>query len=463
MTYQEAREFIDLSNQYGSVLGLSTITELLNRLGNPQDQIKMIHVAGTNGKGSTTAFLSSILASQGYLVGRYISPAVFDYRERIQITRQEECSANPFPEEKLTSKISEALQEEKLTANILKKLTTDYISEQNVAAAIDQIKPICEAMVREGLPHPTSFEIETAMAFLFLLQKRVDYAVIEVGLGGRLDATNVMKKPICSVITSISMDHMQFLGDTMEQIATEKAGIIKLGVPVVTNNRAEKVLQVLNHTCHDKQTKLIIADATAIMNTKYSAEGTEFIYQGHQYRIALIGKHQIENALLAIETAKLLNKNGHPISDQAILEGIREARWKGRFEILRKEPYVIIDGAHNQDAAYKLVETLQLYFLSKKMIFIMGVFADKDYKKILQITAPLAHAIITITPKNSRGLDSTLLAKEAQNYTKNKVIDAKNIQQAITYAYQISTKEDVILAFGSLSYLGEFEELLCSF
>jgi dihydrofolate synthase / folylpolyglutamate synthase len=437
MTYEEAREFIDQSNQYGSKLGLETITELLNRIGNPQEQLKVIHVAGTNGKGSTTAFIASILATEGYRVGRYISPAVFTYCERIQISQKKAAVGGD---------------------NV--PVLTDYITESGVGKAMEIIKPACEAMVRDGFSHPTSFELETAMAMLYFVWEQVDFAVIEVGLGGRLDATNVIRKPICCVITSISMDHIQYLGDTLEKIAGEKAGIIKAGAPVVTGNKDPEVLPVLMQTCLKQKTNLIVAEASEATCIGYSVEGTTFRYGNDDYSIRLLGEYQVENAVLAIETARVIRGAGYPISDNSIKCGLKMARWKGRFEIIAREPYFIIDGAHNEDAARQFEKTIVTYFSERRIIYIMGVLADKDYHSILKITAPLADAIIALTPNNLRALESSLLAKEARKYTDGKVIDAKTISRAVDYAYQEAGKEDVIIAFGSLSYLGELSQFL---
>lgn len=431
MTYKEARDFIDQSNQYGNKLGLTAITELLRRLDNPQDKLKVIHVAGTNGKGSTTAFIASILASQGYRVGRYISPAVFTYLERVQITDKKAG-----------------------------QIDTDYITEQGVSDGIAQIKPICEAMLQEGLEHPTAFEIETVMALLYLVAEKVDFAVIEVGLGGRLDATNVFHQPLCCVITSISMDHMQYLGDTLSQIATEKSGIIKRGTSVITGNADLKVYQVISDTCDEKQAKLTYVDMEKITGILYSPEGTSFTFEHQTYQISQLGDYQIYNALLAIHTIDQLREQGYTVSDAALLEGLRITKWRGRFEVLAKNPYFIIDGAHNEDAANKLKQTIETYFRDRRLVYIMGVLADKAYDKILQITAPLADLIITITPDNDRALASKQLALEAKKYCNCEVYDAGQVSEAIRYAYEQAGTEDVILAFGSLSYLGEVSDIL---
>ncbi len=427
MTYEEARAFIDASNQYGSKLGLEIITELMGRLNNPQDGLKIIHVAGTNGKGSTTAIIASVLAAEGYLVGRYISPAVFSYQERVQLSRR----------------------------NASNLVENEYITKEGISDAIGQIKPVCEAMVREGFDHPTSFEIETAMAFLYMQGKQVDFAILEVGLGGRLDATNVIRQPVCCAITSISMDHMQYLGDTLEKIAREKAGIIKLGAPVITCNDNPSILAVLKETCEEKKTGLTVLREEELTHLEYSLEATTFTYHGQDYEIKLLGEYQGKNALLALGTIELLQDMGYPISKAAMKEGLLQAKWSGRFEILAKEPYFIIDGAHNEDAALHLKRTLQRYYNNKRLIYIMGVLADKDYGRILEIMAPLAHKIITVTPDNPRALASPKLAAEARKYCSCSVVDAQTVSNAIKIAFDGAGQEDVILAFGSLFYLSE--------
>lgn len=431
MTYQEARAFLEQSNQYGNRLGLAAIKELLRRLDNPQDKLKVIHVAGTNGKGSTTAFIASILATQGYLVGRYISPAVFSYLERVQLTHKNEGM-----------------------------IVTETMTEEGVCKVIEQIQPICEAMCQEGLEHPTTFEIETVMAFLYLVEAKVDFAIIEVGLGGRLDATNVFSQPLCCVITSISMDHLQYLGDTLAKIAKEKAGIIKKGALVITANQEPEVYEVITDTCRENGAQLIYVEVDKATDLCYTPDGTCFTYGNEKYQISLLGEYQVYNALLAIHTCYGLRELGYNISDTSIQNGLLHAKWKGRFEVLAKEPYFIIDGAHNEDAALKLHKTLEIYFSHRKLIFIIGVLADKAYDRILQIMAPMADRIITITPQNNRALASKQLAIEAKKYCQCEVYDAEQVSEAIRYAYEHADRNDVILAFGSLSYLGEVSELL---
>lgn len=431
MTYDEARDFIEMAAGYGSRPGLEVITELLRRLDKPQDKLRIIHLAGTNGKGSTAAFIASILAAAGYKAGRYISPSVFDYREKIQISHK--CADN---------------------------IINEYITEEGICDSVAIIKAACEGMVRDGFYHPTVFEIETAMAFLYLLREKVDFAIIETGMGGRLDATNVAARPVCSVITSISMDHMQYLGDTLEKITREKAGIIKEKVPVITGNTNPVIIGVLEEACQAMNTKLTVASKDNAVILRASREGTAFSYKGYNYDIKLLGDHQIGNALLAVEAVTVLQREGYEISQDAIYEGLSQTGWSGRFEILAQNPYFIIDGAHNEDAAIKLRKAIQDYFSGHKLIYIMGMFADKEYKKVLEIIVPLAGMIITITPPSSRALSSTQLAEEAAKYFKGTIIDAGAVTDAIDCAYENSNPCDAIIAFGSLSFLQEATDYL---
>ena len=426
MTYKEAREFIDDCNKYGWKPGLDTIKELLRRLGNPQDKLRCIHVGGTNGKGSTVALLSSILSQAGYRVGRYVSPAVFTYEEMIQIESKEK--------------------------------QTQFISKDSICKAIELIKPLCASMVMDGFAHPTTFEIETAIAFLYFTWERVDLTILEVGMGGRLDATNVIKSPVCSVITSIGMEHMQFLGETLDKIAREKAGIIKATSPVITFNQQQEAIEVIQEISALKNSPLTIVSQDNISNIHHALEGIRFSLQHdgriEDYHLGLLGEHQVKNAALAIETAKIMNRLGYPIDDEAIKNGLSHARWRGRFEIVHKNPYIVVDGAHNIDAAMNLKASIELYFPDRRLIYIMGVLADKDYNSILSLTAPLAHTIITITPNNSRALSSQDLSIAARKYCNN-VIDSGNIDGAIEKALTEAKENDVIIAFGSLTYLGD--------
>lgn len=423
MTYEEARNFINDSNKYGIVPGLETIEELLERLGNPQEKLKIIHVAGSNGKGSTCAFLNSILIEAGYKVGKYSSPSVFTYREIIQVGYKGLSEMN-------------------------------YITEKGVSEAIERIMPVCKEMLEDGYSHPTAFEIETAMAFLYLSLENVDFAIIEVGMGGRLDATNVINHPICTVITSISMDHMQYLGNSLKEITYQKAGIIKNNVPLVTSKQHPDVEELLQEISVEKNAKYYITDTHKLRNVIYTPENTRFTMDDEEYSISLLGEYQIDNGLLAMTTAKVIDKLGYPISEESIKRGLDKTRWSGRFEVISRKPYFIIDGAHNEDAAIRLAKSIKQYFTNQRIIYIIGVLADKDVNSILKIAAPLADVIITLTSDNKRALQSSDLAKMALPYGK-KLIDAGTVDMAVKKAYEEAEEDDVIIAFGSLSYLGE--------
>ncbi|CRZ33826.1 dihydrofolate synthase/folylpolyglutamate synthase [Herbinix hemicellulosilytica] len=440
MTYNEALDFIEQAKKSGTILGLANIRELLRRLNNPQEKLKIIHIAGTNGKGSTAAFITSILCAAGYRVGRFISPSVFSYREMIQISEIRRTSDN----------VKGAKEYD---------LYTEYISEEDIQELICMIKPLCEDMVREKLSHPTSFEIETAMAFLYMVKKKVDLMVLETGMGGRLDATNVISRPVCSVFTSVSFDHMQYLGDTLEQIATEKAGIMKPGSVAITCNQKPEVLSVFKRKAEELNIPLIIADSANTGNIRYNISHTDFSYTDQNitenYKILLLGKHQVQNAVLAVRTARVLESLGYNINEYAIKTGLWMAKWPGRFERVANNPDVFIDGGHNEEAAIRLRESIEMYFTNKRLIFIIGVLADKDYKNMLRILAPLADTIITLTPSNPRALPSDKLAGEASKYCGN-VIDGIDIRQALKKAYKEAKQNDIIFAFGSLSFLGDF-------
>ena len=375
MNYEEAMNFIQNTNKFGSVLGLDNIRELLERLGNPQDQLRVVHIAGTNGKGSTLAFLAGIFRESGYRAGRYVSPASFSYEERFRINEEN-------------------------------------ISKKDLCFYMEKIKNVAEEMVKDGLSHPTMFEIETALSFLYFLDKKVDVVLLETGMGGRLDATNVVKKPIATVIASIGMDHMQFLGDTLEKIASEKAGIIKEGCPVISYDNTKEVNEVIKNKAKQMHAKVTFVNSAGIRVLQESLNGESFSYRSSDGRwyekieIPLLGRHQINNAALALETLNVI-KNYYCISDFQTEDGMRKTIWRGRIEILEREPMVICDGAHNPDGAKSLLSFLQNNFTNQRLIYIMGVLSDKDYEQMVQILAPAADKIYTVAPDNPRALSGS--------------------------------------------------------
>lgn len=427
MNYKEAKEYIEETGQYGSVLGLDTIRELLDRLGNPQDGLEFVHIAGTNGKGSTSAFISSILKTAGYRVGRYVSPVVFSYLEKIQVNGE-------------------------------------YIEEEAFARLAEKIRIASEDMVSKGHHHPTTFEVETALAFLYFREQDCTIVVLEAGLGGRLDATNIIRNTRCAVLTSISMDHMGFLGNTLGEIALNKAGIIKKGSVVVSAVQEAEAAEKIRLEADKYGCELRIADAGNAYDIIYGYEKQLFSYKEHRnLEIKMAGSYQIANAVVAVETAEVLKAAGFGIDAEDIRKGLKAAEWNGRFTLIRKSPVFIIDGAHNLDAVKRLKESVELYFSGRRLIFIIGIFKDKEHEKMIEATAPMASEIITVTPPGPRGMPAEQLAREIMRHNRN-VRWTDSYKEAVLESLQAAGSEGVIIAFGSLSYLGslkkEVEKLL---
>lgn len=454
MNYSEVREYLKNVNKLGSILGLNTIKELLKRLGNPQNELKVVHIAGTNGKGSIMTFVQNILMESGYKVGRYCSPAVFNEREIIRIN-------------------------------------DEYISEEQSADLLTRIKEKCDSMYSEGLPHPTSFEIETAEALMFFKEQNCDIALIECGMGGETDATNVFEKVLCSVIATISLDHTQFLGSTIEEITKVKSGIIKENCPVVISKQTVEAENVIKQVCKQKNSELIIPTEQDFENVEIDGLTTKVTYKASNNKeyilnLQALGTYQIKNAKTAVEVALVLDKaltektnicdesdknnstgmknninNSGNTIEKNIKKGIEKTVWPGRMEVISKEPLIIIDGAHNPGAVLELRKTLDLYFTNKRITFIMGVLSDKDFSKEAEIIADRAERIITITPNNSRGLDGHKLAETLVKYNHNVQV-ADSLKQAAEESIDTikENRADMILAFGSLSYLGELKQVV---
>ncbi|MBE5947435.1 MAG: bifunctional folylpolyglutamate synthase/dihydrofolate synthase [Lachnospiraceae bacterium] len=424
MNYSEAMDYLNSVATKGSIYGLETMRLLLREFGNPQDGLKCIHVAGTNGKGSVIAFIDSVLRRAGYKTGRYISPAVLDYCEKIQINGE-------------------------------------YISEEDVAELITEIKEVAEK-IKEA----TVFEIETIMAFLYFARSDCDYVILETGLGGAEDATNVIKNPLASVIASISMDHMNILGDTLEEIASCKAGIIKENCPAVIMKQKPSVQKVFEDRCRQMNSKLTVADYDMATVKSEDIKYRRFDYKEFEdIVISLTGRYQINNAVLALEVIKELRTIGIDISDEAVCEGMVKADWPARFSCLDDgEVKFFADGAHNEDAARSLRETMLQYFDGKKFVFIMGVLADKEYEKVIALTADMAEFIITITPPSPRALDAEQLKMAVSKVNRN-VTAALTLKEAVLGAYEYAKSGDdaedyVIVAFGSLSYMGDLYRVM---
>lgn len=431
MNYKEAREYIESAQEkLGSDYSLRDVMELSRRMGYPQECVKVVHIAGTNGKGSVGNYISSILAKAGYRVGRYVSPAVLDYRERVQLVTGEQ--------------------------GMDRKIKSVFMSEEEVAEGISALCPVCEEMVSEGFGQPTAFEIETVLAFLLFVKWQVDIAVVECGLGGRLDATNILSKPLLCVFTSISLDHMKLLGSSVPEIAREKYGIIREGTTVVSKLQPE-CESILQRLCQEKKAGLCFMDEQWLLAGSFSVRETVFRYREKQYTLGQGGSYQLENAALALEAVWQLRKKGyHHITDEAITEGLYESRWRGRFEVVADKPFLLVDGAHNAEAAEKLRHSLENYFPGERFVFIMGMFRDKEYEKVIHTLLPLAQKVYAVKAPGERGLESGLLCESVkkQGMSPENVCDCGNMRCALTEALAENQNKKVIVC-GSLSILHE--------
>lgn len=426
MNYREAMEYVEELQQYGSVMGLATMQELCTRLNNPQEQLKFVHIAGTNGKGSVLAYVSTVLQTAGYKVGRFISPAVKDFREQFQVDGR-------------------------------------MITQSGLCKYLEPVRQAAEEMAAEGLPHPTLFEVETAVAFLYFLDKQCDIVVLETGLGGALDATNVITNTLAAVFTSISMDHMNILGDSLERIASVKAGIIKSKCYVISAKQQAEAMKALRQAALLRKAKFYTADVARAKNIKYGAAKQSFTYDKYKnVEIMMLGQFQIENAVVALETLSALGKQGFPVAEEKLRQGFAQTVWHGRFDVIGRKPLFIADGAHNEDASAKLAETIRFYFTNRRIIYIMGMLKDKEYDKVIRNTYELAEHIITVTPPiKERAMHAYELAQAVREYH-DKVTVADSVQEAVEMAYLLAgqDKDCVIIAFGSLSYLGEVMDVV---
>ena len=401
MNYNEALEYIHSLLRFGSRPGLERIRELLSALGNPQDQLKFLHIAGTNGKGSVCTMLSRCLIEAGYKTGLYISPYITCFRERIQINGE-------------------------------------YISESDLASLTEKVK-------NTGI-EVTEFEFITAVAFLYFKAKGCDVVVLETGLGGRLDATNVIKPPLAAVITGIGFDHTAVLGETLSEIAGEKCGIIKEDCRVFTTyNQPPEAASVIN-----SHKNVVAPDLLKLSGIKSDLSGNTFIYKGIEYNVSLIGRHQIENALLVIET---LHGCSLSVSDEDIKKGLASVSFPARLEILSREPLVILDGAHNPHGARALSNEMRKF---QGITLITGMMADKDCEEVVSIIAPLCEKIVTVTvEENPRSITAVDLAEIAKKYCPS-VTAAENYSHAL----DLCENDKTIFVSGSLYLAGGIRELI---
>ncbi len=414
MTYEEALKYIQTVSWKGSKLGLERTQELLAKLGNPEKEMKFIHLAGTNGKGSTASMLATILEKAGYKVGMYTSPYIMRYNERMQINHQE-------------------------------------IPDEELAAITEHIKPIADAM--EDVP--TEFELNTALAMEYFHRNHCDIVVLEVGMGGQLDSTNVIDAPEVAIITAMGLDHVAELGPTMSDIARAKAGIIKSGCDVVSYGGNSEADVVIAQTCADKGAALHQPDFSAITPGSFGLEGQNFTYKTWQdVRIPLVGEYQMKNAAVVLETVEVLRTRGWKISDENVRDGLATTKWPARFEVLRREPTFIVDGGHNPHGIRATAQSLQRMFPGRKFTFVTGVMADKDVESILGIVAPIAEQFFTVRPDNPRAMAADELARRIRALG----VPAEpcdSVAAGVERAIQAEGKDGVAVALGSLYMSGE--------
>ncbi|MGL4913070.1 MAG: bifunctional folylpolyglutamate synthase/dihydrofolate synthase [Romboutsia sp.] len=424
MNYQESLHYIEETHKFGIRLGLDNMKELLEILGNPQDKLNVIHVAGTNGKGSTCSFITSILKESGYKVGLYTSPFLETFTERIRVNGEN-------------------------------------IPEEDVARIVTLIKQKTE----DTDLHPTEFEIVTAMAFYYYWEQGVDFVALEVGLGGRYDATNIIKKSDVSVIASISLDHVGILGDTVAKIAYEKGGIIKENGTAIVYDQSDEAKDIIKEICREKNAKYIEVkfDDIKIKQSDIYSQTYDCTVMGEKYtdlEIKLIGEHQVNNSILALSAINFLKETKKlNITEESIRLGLINTKWPGRIEKIMENPIFIIDGAHNEDGAKSLAKALEKNFNSKKATLLIGMLEDKDIDGVLEILMPYFDKVITTTPDNPRAISCEVLKEKISKYIDN--IEAKpSIEEAVEYTLKNASKDDVIISAGSLYMIGSVRTLV---
>ena len=366
MNYTEALEYIHGVNWTFCKPGLERISELCRGLGNPEKKLKFVHVAGTNGKGSFCSMLESVLRAAGYKTGLYTSPFVKVFNERMRVMGEN-------------------------------------IEDEALAKITERVRPVADAMKDK----PTEFELITAIAFEYFYESGCDVVVLEAGMGGRLDSTNVITTPLLSVITGIALDHTDYLGDTIEKIAGEKAGIIKPSIPVFYGGEDDTARGVIKKRAEELNSSYYDVDYNDIKNASFSLNGASFDFRDHKdIRIGLLGEYQTRNASAVISAVDILKAGGLNISEEALKSGLASAKWPARFEIIRRDPLVIFDGAHNPQGISSAVESIKRYFGDEKVLVLSGVLRDKDYNFIAGKLSEIAKAAFTLTPDSPRALSA---------------------------------------------------------
>lgn len=421
MDYRRSIAYLFGLQRFGIKLGLAHIEKLLSLLGNPHRKLRCVHIAGTNGKGSTAAFLHSILTRSGYRAGLFISPHLINFTERIRINNTE-------------------------------------IARKRVAQLATRIRNMC---ISANLENITFFEFTTALAFQYFAEEKADPVVIETGMGGRLDATNVVN-PFATIITSVSLEHQLYLGTTLQQIAAEKAGIVKKNTPLITGVRQPSIIRLFAESCKKLHAPLyvlgkdILCRKTGFAVLNY--QGFDCILKNA--RLGLLGDHQVRNAGLALAAAELLCGQGIIIKKEDMLQGLQKAHWPGRLEVIRQKPAVVLDGAHNPEAWKALRSALRKYFSFKNLFMVIGVMQDKDIDRMIETLTPDAHTVIFCKPKIDRAAGKPVIEPSLNAATKKKSLWIEDSAAALQKALKQASPDDLICVTGSLFTVGEAREYL---
>ena len=410
MKIEEALEYIHSVCWKGSIPGLERTQELLHHLGDPQKSLKFVHIAGTNGKGSTASMLASIFRTAGYRTGLYTSPYILCFNERMQVDGA-------------------------------------MITDDELARITELVKPHAEAMQ----DHPTEFELVTAIAMVYFAQKNCNIVMLEVGMGGELDSTNVIDCPEAAVLCNIGLDHVQFLGNSLEEIARTKAGIIKGGDVIAYRTEAEHILE---EKCRLTGASLHTADFDKIVPISSDFSGQYFdLGDRKQLFLPLLGEHQLKNAAVVLKTVDVLRQKGWHLAEDCVREGLRNVRWPGRFELLSKEPIFFVDGGHNEQCMQALAENLRQYLPDRKITAWTGVMADKAVGQMYEIVAPYISKWVTVTPDNPRAMPADALANELSRFSSS-VIACDSVEQGVQTALSMTDEDGAVVAFGSLYMVG---------
>ena len=414
MNYEEALAYIHNVEWMGKKPGLHRMLWLLDRMGNPHKDLKFVHVAGTNGKGSTCSMIASVLREAGYKTGMFTSPYIHVFNERVQVNGQ-------------------------------------MISNEDLVEIVTFVKGFIDEMEEK----PTVFEIITLIGFEYFKRQQCDIVVLEVGIGGLLDSTNVIESKEAAVITSIGFDHTGMLGNTIEEIAAQKAGIIKENTDVVFWNRDDVAARVVEEVCEKTNSRLYVPDYEALESVSLDLTGQTFHYKDYKnLRIPLLGSYQLENAAIALTALEMLKQKGYQLEEKHIYDGLSKAGWIGRFELLAKEPVIIVDGSHNPPGMKATAKSLETHFKGQKITFIMGIMADKDLDEMLTHILPLAKEFLTVTPDNPRAMKADELAE----YLRKQNVQAEpfiTVEEACKEAIRRAGKDSVVCALGSLYLVNE--------